>query len=38
MAADFISDVHKSVYRSHRCDILLAKMKSKGYLKVLTDV
>jgi hypothetical protein len=38
MAADFISNVHKSVYFSHRCDNLLAKISSKGYLKILTDV
>ena len=38
MVADFIRSVLESVYCSHRCDILLAKMSSKGYLKILTDV
>jgi len=38
MEADFISKVLKSVYHSHRCDILLAKMSSQDYLTMLTDV
>jgi hypothetical protein len=38
MAADFISNFLKSVFYSHRGDIILAKVSSNGYLKILTDV
>jgi hypothetical protein len=38
MTADFIGNFLKSISYSHRWNILLAKMSSNGYLKILTDV